>query len=89
MHSTLLLTQLALWTSTTQAFFPYTPSWLEEINEKRALESKNGGVKRNEGGALRLAKQRADRDAMTDVESGHEGSVVSYPGLAEEMSDGR
>ena len=59
MHSTILLAQLALWTSTTHAFFPFTPKYLEEIDEKRALESRDGGVQKSGNGVTFGIKQRS------------------------------
>jgi len=35
-----LLAQLALWTSSTNAFYPFRPSWLGDIEKKRALDSR-------------------------------------------------
>jgi hypothetical protein len=40
MRSTQLLTQLTLWATTAWAFFPYTPSWMEEEQEARSLHHK-------------------------------------------------
>lgn len=49
MRSVVVLTQLALWTSTAHAFFPFTPKWLKESREKaerdvrRNIEESRGG----------------------------------------------
>ena len=40
MRSSQLLAQLALWTSSTNAFYPFRPSWLGDIEKKRALDSR-------------------------------------------------
>ncbi|KAL2203621.1 acid protease [Sarocladium strictum] len=40
MRSTQLLAHLALWTTTAHAFYPYTPSWMEEEQEARSLQHK-------------------------------------------------
>jgi hypothetical protein len=68
MHSTILLAQLALWTSTTHAFFPFTPKYLEEIDEKRALESRDGGVQKSGNGVTFGIKQRSSSASVPQAE---------------------
>lgn len=40
MRSSQLLAQLALWTLSTEAFYPFRPSWLGDVEKKRALQSR-------------------------------------------------
>jgi len=58
MRSAQLLAQLALWSSSAHAFYPFTPKWLEELEEKRDLESRGGDVGSIREGATLAVKGR-------------------------------
>lgn len=44
MRSAQVLAQLALLTSSAHAFYPFTPKWLDELEEKPSLESRGSDV---------------------------------------------
>ena len=58
MRSAQVLAQLALWSSSAYAFYPFTPKWLEELEEKRDLGSRGGDVGSIREGATSAIKQR-------------------------------
>ncbi|KAK0386918.1 hypothetical protein NLU13_5231 [Sarocladium strictum] len=58
MRSTQLLTQLSLWATTAHAFYPYTPSWMEEEQEARSLQHKQRlGVRDGNGVRMELVQR--------------------------------
>lgn len=44
MRSAVILSQLALWATTTHAFYPFTPPWALELAEKRSEETDENGL---------------------------------------------
>lgn len=59
MHPTQLLAQLALWTSTAYAFYPFIPSWMEEKEKARSREDKRWLSGQDAKGIRMPLKQRA------------------------------
>ena len=59
MRATVPLVQLVLWTSCTNAFFPYVPGWLKELEDRDAgSEAKRNAI---DDGALTFdLKQRVE-----------------------------
>jgi len=62
MQLVLPLVYLALWTSSTTAFYPYTPAWLKDIEETVSLGEARRAVEADSSDARTLAiKQIAGR----------------------------